>query len=64
MIDITVSDDAGYVVVEIEHKSYPVSNIKPLLEMIEDLLDKIKYSGESITLWKAEGPFKNLIKDW
>lgn len=67
MIDITVRDDK---VIQVEMKCYysdysrPINNQAEMIEMLKDVIEKVKYSGETISLWKIEGSNKVFIKDW
>ena len=61
MIDITVDNNE----VEVEQKKYHSFNDKnELARLIEDIVNKCLYSGESITLWIAKGEIKNLSQEW
>ena len=61
MIDITVDNNE----VRVENQLYHSFNDKDaLVVLIADVIDKAKYSGESITLWRVKGENKHLIKEW
>jgi hypothetical protein len=61
MIDITVDNNEIYV----ENKLYHSFNDKEnLVIALVDLIDKVKYSGESISLWKIFKDEKFFVKDW
>jgi len=61
MIDITVDNNEVYVEYQVYHSFNDTTN---LTNMITDIINKAKYSGESITLWKAEGKKKRLLEQW
>ena len=71
MIDITIDNNE----VTVEGRLYHSFNDRVALGlMLTDVIDKAKYSGESITLWKVNPVFyglvspgkktKDLIKQW
>ena len=66
MIDVTVDLD----VVEIDMKKYYFDYSKKesrqaeMLLFIQDIIDKAKYSGESITLCRVDDETKRTIKEW
>lgn len=65
MIDITIQNSR---LVEIENKSYDPHMWEDLVNMIKEIIDKAKYSGESMILYEVEnfgeGEFKKLVKEW
>jgi hypothetical protein len=65
MIDITVQNSR---IVEIENKSYDPHMWEDLVNMIREIIDKSKYSGESMSLWEVEnfgeGSMKKIVKYW
>ena len=61
MIDITIDNNEVFV----ENKLYHSFNDRLNLSiMLTEVIDKAKYSGESIILWVAEGKTKRFIKEW
>ena len=66
MIEIKVDLD----IVEVEMKKYyfdfskKESRQAEMLLLIQDLIDKAKFSGESISLWRVDDETKRIIKDW
>lgn len=66
MIDITVDLDT----VEVDMKKFyfdysnKINMQAEMLLLVEYLIDKVKYSGESITLFRADGETKRLIGEW
>ena len=59
MIDITVDVDRK--VVSIDMREY---SIEQPIALIREVIDAIKYSGESISLFRVEGDYKYLVKEW
>jgi hypothetical protein len=66
MIEIKVDLDT----VEVEMKKYyfdfhkPESRQAEMLLLLQDVIDKAKFSGESISLWRVDDETKRIIKDW
>lgn len=63
MIDITIHEDK----VSVEHKNYyNLENPDILGDLIEEVIEKAKFSGESITLWIVNKDVltKRLVQDW
>lgn len=66
MIDITVDLD----VVEVDMKKFYFDYSKKeslqaeMLLLLHYLIEQVKYSGESITLSRADGDTKRFIKEW
>jgi hypothetical protein len=60
MIDITISDDG----IEIDMWKMSIKTTDDLVRTIQLIIDKAKYSGETITLWKVEGEMKKLVNNW
>lgn len=67
MIDISIGDDAT-VSVEMTKYYFDYSRNKnnqiELLKMIVDIIDRVKYSGETISVHKLEGDYKYFVKEW
>lgn len=68
MIDITVDIDKVEVDMKVFYFDYSrnVNNQAEMLLLLEYIIDKVKYSGESITLCRAdfEEDTKRRIKEW
>ncbi len=62
MIDITVSNNQ----VEVENITYhSFNNKETLVKMIEDIINKAKYSGESMILYvEINEHTKKFINEW
>ena len=62
MIDITVVPHEN--MVSIENNDYIIP--QEIVPFIRDLLDKLKYSGERISLWRVmeSDNKKHLVKEW
>lgn len=62
MLDVTVDDKTNCV--EVDGRKYYISNQQNILDFVSHLIEQVKYSGESVVLYKAIGHQKALIKDW
>ena len=62
MIDITVDKENN--TVSIDMKQYPTRIPEDIVIIIREVLDATKYAGETISLWRAEGPIKFFVKEW
>lgn len=61
MIYITVGNNE----ISVEGKLYHSFNEKDnLTEALRDIIERVKYSGETISLWKAQGDKKIFIEEW
>lgn len=61
MIDITVDNNE----VEVDMRKYHSFNDRQALaKMLDDVIRQAKYSGETITLWIAQGKKKELFREW
>lgn len=64
MIDITVDVTAAGAVVEIEGRPYAAMTSWDLVRLLGVVIDKTKYSGESMTISVAEGDKKRFVREW
>jgi hypothetical protein len=61
MIDITIDNNRVFV----EGKEYHSFNEREQLsQMLQDVIEKAKYSGETISLWVLLHDGKHFIKEW
>ena len=67
MIEITEFEDRVEVegkVFETDDETHAVNTNDKIIDMIKEIIDKAKYSGESITLWYVDGSMKILVQEW
>lgn len=62
MIDVTVDDKR--VLVEVDMRSYHLTDQHTIIDFLMDLIEHVKYSGETVSLYKAIGHQKVILKDW
>lgn len=61
MIDITVDNNS----VDVDGDEYHSFNDRDrLVAMLENVIEKCLYSGESISLWAISGDSKHAVGDW
>ena len=62
MIDITVDVDDGTIGVDM--KTFYIHYPDRVVDVIKEIVDKAKYSGESITLFKQDKTGKYFVHEW
>lgn len=61
MVDITIENNA----VSVDTRRYHSFNNKDALVMlISDIIDKAKFSGESISIWIMTNRGKQFVEEW
>ncbi len=60
MIDITVDDKENKI--EVDMAVYHFRNQADMIVLLSQLIYKIKFSGETISIYRAEGDMKRLIE--
>ena len=61
MIDITVDNNS----VEVEGKIHrDFNNRDELVNLLTDVIERTKYSGETISLWRIRMGKKEFVKEW
>lgn len=62
MIDITVDDKENKI--EVEYVTYHFRTQQEMINLLCQLIHKLKYSGEGICLYRAEGDMKVVVEEW
>lgn len=66
MIDITIWDMTVKVEMKRHYMDYDKmeSNVNGLEQALLDIIERVKYSGETISLWRIKDGEKHFVKEW